>query len=97
MHTGEQGIKPDFAQLTDSVPAFDFPNPSSVLETSFRQASYSTNFECNPSKLLPQLLDQLIALGQTAQQLRQALDNGHHPDKVADLVKQSLEGGGHAP
>jgi len=83
--------------ISNNIPHVSSLSTSSVLETSFRQASYSTNFECNPSKLLPQLLDQLIALGQTAQQLRQALDNGHHPDKVADLVKQSLEGGGHAP
>ncbi len=48
--------------ISNSIPHVSYLSTSSVLETSFRQASYSTNFECNPSKLLPQLLDQLIAL-----------------------------------
>lgn len=69
---------------------------SNVPETSSRQAGDLANFESDPIKILPQLLDQLIALGQTAQQLRQALDNnGHHPDKVADPIRQTLQGGGH--
>jgi len=90
------GTKPDFAQLTDSISALGFTSISNPLGTSFRQASNSTSFECNPLTLLPQLLDHVIALGQIAQQLRRALDNnGHHPDKVADLVIQTLQGGGH--
>ena len=89
-------------QFTETIPndtrCASCLSTSSVLETSFRQAWDSTKFESDPLKLMPQLLDQLIALGQTAQQLRQALDSdGHHSDKVADLAKQTLEGGGHAP
>lgn len=92
------GKKPDFAQLTGSVPAFDFPNPSSVPESGFGGAWDSARLESDPAKLLPQMLDQLIVLGQTAEQLRQVLGgNGHQPEKVFELTKQLLQGGDHAP
>jgi len=41
--------------------------------------------------LLPQLLDQLEALGETARQLKQALgSNGHKAEKLEE-IKQYLE------
>ena len=81
------GEKPDCAQLT-----------SSVLESGLGGAWDSARLESDPAKLLPQILDQLIALGQTAEQLRQVLGgNGHQPEKVFELTKQLLQGGDHAP
>jgi len=57
-----------------------------------------SNFESDPTQLLPQLLDQLIALGQTAQQLRHTLgSNGHHQDQVEELIQRISQGGKHAP
>jgi len=46
---------------------------SSVLESGFGGACDSARLESDPAKLLPQILDQLIVLGQTAEQLRQVL------------------------
>ena len=81
------GKKKDFAQLT-----------SSVLESSLQQVWDPARFQSDPTKLLPQLLDQLIALGQTAQQLRHALGgNGYRPEKISEVIKQLTEGGDHAP
>ena len=51
---------------------------SSLRESSFRQVYDISNPEADPSKLLPLLLDQLVVLGQTAQQLKQALGNNGH-------------------
>jgi hypothetical protein len=43
------------------------------------------------TQLLPQLLDQLEALGETAKQLKQALgSNGHRVEKLEE-IKQLLE------
>ena len=40
-------------------------------------------------RLLPDLLDQLISLGETASQIRNALrDNGHRPKEVAKLIQE---------
>ena len=70
---------------------------SSVLASHFLKTSYTSALESDVAKLLTQLLDQLIALGQTAQQIRHAFDNnGHHP-KVADLLKRVGQGDGHDP
>ena len=45
--------------------------------------------EADPAQLLPQLLDQLITLGQMAQQLSQALGgNGYRPEKAAELIQK---------
>ena len=65
MHAGEQGIKPDFAQLTaEAIPG-------------------------DPTKLIPVLLDQLVALGEMARQLSHALGgNGYRSEKVAELIEQ---------
>ncbi len=68
-------VKPDFAQFT-----------SSVLEASLQQVWGPTKLQSDPTKLLPQLLDQLIALGQTAQQLRHTPGgNDHRPEKISRI------------
>ncbi len=49
----------------------------------------------DPTQLLPQLLDQLIALGDMARQLSQALGgNGHRPEKAAELIQELTKGRG---
>ena len=75
-----------------------YPSTSSVLESGLQQAWDPAKFQSGPTKLLPRLLDQLIALGQTAQQLRHALsDNGYRPEKLSEIAKQLVEGDEHAP
>ena len=59
-----------------------------VLVTGLRQ---SYQIEADPTQLLPQLLDNLIALGDMARQLSHALGkNGDHPEKAAELIQQLL-------
>jgi len=71
---------------------------SSVLASHFLKTSYTSALESDAAKLLTQLLDQLIAIGQTAQQIRRVFDNnGHHPDEVADLLKRVGKGDNHDP
>lgn len=80
------GQKPDFAELSRGL-----------SECSFPQAWGSATLESDPAKLLPQLLDQLIVLGQTAHQIRHALGgNGHRPEKISEVIQQLTEGGAHA-
>ncbi len=80
------GIEPDFAELSRGL-----------VECSFPQAWGSATLESDPAKLLPQLLDQLIALGQTAHQIRHALGgNGHRPEKISEVIQQLTEEGDHA-
>ncbi|MBA7524433.1 Tyrosine recombinase XerC [subsurface metagenome] len=64
-------------------------NPPSV---NWSKTSISSNsLQHDPAQLLPQLLDQLEALGETAKQLKQALgSNGHQAAAVAE-VKEYLE------
>jgi len=79
-------VKPDFAELSRGL-----------SECSFPQAWGSATLESDPTKLLSQLLDQLIALGQTAHQIRHALGgNGHRPEKISEVIQQLTEGGDHA-
>lgn len=43
----------------------------------------------NQAQLLPQLIDQCIALGKTAQEIkRQFSGNGHRPEAAAELIEQ---------
>jgi len=45
--------------------------------------------ECDPTKLLPRLLDQLVILGQLAQQINNNLGgNGHRPEKLREVIPQ---------
>ena len=47
--------------------------------------------ESDPTQLLPQLLDQLEALGETAKELKRALgSNGHRAEKMEE-IKEYLE------
>ena len=65
-----------------------YPSTSSVLESNLQQVWDPAKFQSDPTKLLPQLLDQLIALGKTAQQLRHTLGgNGHRPEKISEVIK----------
>ncbi len=71
----------DFAQLEGLTSI-----PTSMQEL-------TTASDVDEARLLPQLFDRLIALGQIAQQLSYALGgNGHHPVKTRDLIEQ-LRGG----
>lgn len=45
--------------------------------------------EDDPTQLLPHLLDQLVVLGQLAQQLNLTFGgNGHRPDKLREIIQQ---------
>ena len=58
------------------------------LNTSSVRVS-EADFEADPAQLLPQLLDQLIALGDMARQISHALGgNGHRPEQVAQLIEE---------
>jgi hypothetical protein len=47
----------------------------------------------DPAQLLPQLLDQLITLGETARYLSQALGgNGHRPEVAEKLIEELIAG-----
>jgi hypothetical protein len=55
----------------------------------FYQPSAQTTIEHDPAQLLPQLLNQLIILGQMAQELSYALGgNGHRAEKAAELIQK---------
>jgi len=48
----------------------------------------SSLIEINPAQQLPELLDQLIALGQRAQELRHAIGgNGHWPEELKEVMQ----------
>ncbi len=45
------------------------------------------------SKLIPQLIDHLIDLGDLAREIKRVLGgNGHYPEKSTDLIKQLVNG-----
>ena len=56
-------------------------------------AQFNTQFALDdPAELLPQLLEQLVALGQMAQQLSQALGgNGHRLEQAAQVIEESAK------
>ncbi len=56
-------------------------------------------FSVRQENLLIEILTHLAALGQVADQLRQALgSNGHHEQvQVAELIQQLVKGNEHAP
>ncbi len=83
--------------ISKDTPYVPYLSTNSVLESSLQQVWEPTKLQSDPTKLLPQLLDQLIALGQTAQQLRHALgSNGYRPEKISEVIQQLTEGGDHA-
>ena len=99
METGESRTPLSIAEtISKDAWYVPYPSTSSVLESSFWQTYGTTNFETDASKLVPLFLEQLVALGQTAQQLKRALgSNGHRQDQVAGLIQQLAKGGEHAP
>ena len=61
---------------------------------SFTDAS-ELDSECDATKLLPHLLDQLVILGQLAQQINNTLGgNGHRPEKLREVIPQLANEGG---
>jgi len=54
-----------------------------------RLSNFSIEYfaESDPATILPELLDRLIALGETARQISHALgNNSHRPDVAAELI-----------
>ena len=98
VETGEsRTLLPTDQAICNDTPYMPYLSTSSVLESSLQQVWEPTKLQSDPAKLLPRLLDQLITLGQTAQQLRHALGgNSHRPEKIAEVIKQLTEGGDHA-
>ena len=95
VETGEGRTPPSIPEtLSNNIPHVSCMSTGSVLETSFRQACDSAKFESDPLKLLSQLLDQLVALGQIAQQLRQALGSyDYHPEEIGGDNSIPCKGG----
>ena len=53
------------------------------------QFKADTMLSDDPAQLLPQLLDQLIALGDMARQISHALGgNGHRPEVARELIEE---------
>ena len=66
-----------------------------MLRSNPRSGSLNTTgvfeSESDPAQLLPDLLDQLIVLGEKAKELKQALgSNGHRAEKLAE-IKELLQ------
>jgi len=72
-------------RLIKKAPAL--PGLGILVETGEGRTPPPTSVE----QLLPQLLDQMIALGKTAKELKQALgSNGHQADKLKE-IREYLE------
>ena len=66
-------------------PVYDQLLPSSV---DLYRVFVGSSVDADPSQLLPQLLNQLEALGETAKELKQALgSNGHRAEKLEELAR----------
>ena len=74
----ELGLAPsEYDRLKTRGDKLAYPNTGSVLVT-------------DPAQLLPQLLDQLIALGQLAHELRHVLGgNGHRPEELKEIIQST--------
>ncbi len=99
METGESRTQ-DLATgtISKNAPHISCPYTSRVLGSGFPEVWDPVKLESDPLNLIPRLLDQIIALGQTAQQLRRVLSgNGHRPEKLSEAVQQLAQGGDHAP
>jgi len=99
VETGESRTPPSITgTISNDAWPVSYPPASSVLESGFGQVWDPVKLESDPLNLIPRLLDQIIALGQTAQQLRRALSgNGHRPEKLSEAVQQLAQGGDHTP
>ncbi len=70
------------------------PYSSCLSASASGETSSSTNIETVPTELLSQLLDQLVALGETARMLRQSfMGNGQNTEQPTVLIQQHLNGG----
>ncbi len=70
-----------------------FLSTSNDQEPNLEQIGATANPESDPALLVPQLLDQLIALGQTAQQIQQVLgSNGYQPEAVEKVREETADG-----
>jgi len=70
--------------ISKGVPRLPYKDISDILELNIRQVYSMFDLEVDPTTLLPLLLNQLIALGQTAQQFKQDLGkNVYYPDCIA--------------
>lgn len=47
----------------------------------------------DPAQLLPELLDEMVALGEKARYVSQAFGgNGHRPEQASKLIEELIEG-----
>ena len=69
-------------------PVYDQLLPSSV---DLYRLFVGSSVDADPSQLLPQLLDQMEALGETARQLKQALGSNGHKAEALEEIKKMLE------
>jgi len=99
VETGESRTPPLITgTISKDTSYISYPYTSRVLDSDFPEVWDPVKLESDPLNLIPRLLDQIIALGQTAQQLRHALSgNGRQPEKLSEIAKQLVEGGEHAP
>ena len=98
VETGErQTLDMATGTISKNAPHISYPYTSRVLGSDFPEVWDPVKLESDPLNLIPRLLDQIIALGQTAQQLRRALSgNGHRPEKLSEVAQQLAQGGEHA-
>ena len=67
-----------------------YPNPRLTSDSPETQIPA----EADPAELLPQLLDELIALGDIARRLNHALGgNGHRPGQARELIEKLVKEG----
>jgi len=67
--------------------------PSDITKAPFPCESTDNLLSDDPSQLLPEVLDRLVALGDMARQLSLALGrNGHQPEAVQKLMKEIANG-----
>ncbi|GAH74522.1 unnamed protein product, partial [marine sediment metagenome] len=91
----ELGKKPDFAQLADKASAFGFTPAEAaakgriLLTTTGKRPDFdSVRPLPDPALLIPELLEQMAALGKRAYQVSQALGgNGHRAEQVKELIQ----------
>ncbi len=63
-----------------------YQNTTGVRETEAAVSTYQATTD--PAQMLPELLDQMIAVGETARQVSQALGgNGHRPEQLKEIIE----------
>ena len=93
METGEsRTLWPVDQSISNGIPRSLYEYISGVLKLNIRQVYGIFDLEADSPTLLLLLLNQLIALGQTAQQFKQDLDNNvYFPDYIAEKPRLNLE------